>query len=287
MTTPLIAFHQEAAARLLISHLKAQGIASTYQHSHTASGQSEHQVVIINAQDHDAAVQLTQKFLQNPNSPEYQQDAWQTGEQSSQPIKLSSSGIKFGDYAKAPFTLVVLFSCIAVFFASILGFFQLVQHWLFIQPLDQLAENQQWWRLITPDFIHFSAIHLVFNLLWWLVLGSKIERLLGLSTLLIVFVLSSLASNIGQLLVSGVNFGGLSGVVYALVGFVWWLGWLRPDWNISLPKPVIGFLLVWLLIGYADVLWVSMANTAHTLGLVSGCLLAWVYSRVFTPDIDT
>ena len=35
-------------------------------------------------------------------------------------------------------------------------------------------QNNEWWRLITPMFIHFSLTHLVFNCLWIYVIGSKI-----------------------------------------------------------------------------------------------------------------
>ena len=119
-------------------------------------------------------------------------------------------------------------------------------------------------------------LHIVFNLLWWWVLGKQVESKFGTTFLLVLFALSALASNVGQLLVTGPNFGGLSGVVYALLGFAWWIGWLRPSWGIRLPKSIIGFMLVWLLLGYANVLWMNVANTAHTVGLISGCLLAAV-----------
>lgn len=286
MTNPLIAFRQEPPARLLVSHLQTHSVNAEYLAVQNADEEIEHQVILVSASDIEEAKRLTQKFLQNPNSSEYQQDAWQSGEQASLPIKFGLSNFNFSDYKRAPFTLAILSTCLLVFAASFLGMFPIVRQWLFIQPIGVMIENYQWWRLFTPDFIHFSSLHLIFNLLWWLVLGAKIEKRLGLSTLLIVFVVASLASNIGQLLVSGVNFGGLSGVVYALVGFVWWLGWLRPEWNINLPKPMIMFLLVWLVIGYADVLWVSMANTAHTLGLVSGCLLAFVFSKIGSHSKD-
>ena len=39
--------------------------------------------------------------------------------------------------------------------------------------------NNEWWRLITPIFIHFSLTHLVFNCLWIYVLGTKIEHIDG------------------------------------------------------------------------------------------------------------
>ena len=45
----------------------------------------------------------------------------------------------------------------------------------------------------------------------------------------------------------------------------------------SVAGGIVGFMLVWLIIGYSGVLWVEVANTAHTVGLISGCLLALLY----------
>ncbi|MBT0586763.1 rhomboid family intramembrane serine protease GlpG [Alteromonas oceanisediminis] len=290
MSQELIQFNQESAARLLTSHLNAHGIPAHYKW--VAS--ERHAVVLHDLVHVKRAVELTEAFIENPTSPQYQQDAWLVGEQARQPVDLGLGHLQPAKLLKTPFTALVGIVCVSVFVATMLGFFAGIQQWFFIQPLHAIAESNQWWRLISPDFIHFSALHLVFNLLWWLMLGSQIERRLGFSTLFIVFILSSVFSNVAQLWVSGANFGGLSGVVYALVGFVWWLGWLRPQWGINLPKPVIGFLLVWLVIGYADVLWISMANTAHTVGLFSGCIGAFIVAQLkpqqrvseITPDKD-
>lgn len=59
-------------------------------------------------------------------------------------------------------------------------------------------------------------------------------------------------------------------------------GWVgtNPNGGFKVQPQIVGFMLVWLVIGYADVLFVSMANTAHTLGLVSGCLLALLWSVI-------
>ncbi|WP_100644085.1 rhomboid family intramembrane serine protease GlpG [Alteromonas facilis] len=275
MMQPLIAFEYEQAARLLVAHLNAQGVKATYQYTNAA-----HNVFLLHSEDQTRAVELTRLFLQNPHAKEYQSSAWELGEQASQNGTASLSFPVLKTWLAAPFTTIVSILCIAVFILSSFGGFAWVQQWLFILPLPTLVETGQYWRLLTPDFIHFSAMHIIFNVLWWQMLGSKIEQKLGLSSLLIVFVLASLAANIGQLLMSGPSFGGLSGVVYAVLGFVWWIGWLKPQWGMQLPKSIIGFMLVWLLIGYADVLWVSIANTAHTLGLVSGCLLAWIWASM-------
>ena len=45
--------------------------------------------------------------------------------------------------------------------------------------------DNQWWRLISPMFIHFSFAHLAFNCLWVYILGEKNEKINGS----IVFIL--------------------------------------------------------------------------------------------------
>ena len=112
--------------------------------------------------------------------------------------------------------------------------------------------------------------------MWWWQLGGSIEQVIGKFSLFTVLIVSALVSNVGQFMVDGPNFGGLSGVVYALVGYVWWMGWLMPEKGLSLSKPIIGFMLFWLLLGYTSLMPINVANTAHLLGLVSGCALAFL-----------
>ncbi len=175
---------------------------------------------------------------------------------------------------QTPFTSIILALCALVYIFSYFGASQPIEQAVIIRPLGVLMQTHEWWRLIGPVFLHFSVLHIVFNLLWWWVLGTQLERMFGTTSLVIMFLVSGVASNLAQLLVSGPNFGGLSGVVYALFGFVWWIGWLRPQWGIGLPRNLVLFLLAWLVLGYADILWVNMANEAHLFGLISGCLMA-------------
>lgn len=277
MGHPLIAFNQQGPAHLLANYLTSQHIdAKVVQHD------KEFVVVLDNSEHTDRAKVIAEDFLANPTNPKYQQAAWDSGKN----VQLAPSGSGFAlskimsDAVKAPFTSVVFALCVAVYLLSIFGLFAPIAQHLLMQPFSVLLQNHEWWRLLGPAFIHFSALHIVFNLLWWGMLGAKIERTLGVSMLLIVFVISATVSNAAQALFSDpvqgnlLLFGGLSGVVYAVMGFVWWLGWLRPSWGLSLPNSIVGFMLIWLVLGYADILWVNMANAAHTAGLISGCLLA-------------
>ncbi|APD91614.1 rhomboid family intramembrane serine protease GlpG [Alteromonas mediterranea] len=277
MRHPLIAFNQQSPAHLLANYLTSQNITANVVQS------DKEFVVVLNEDAHiDRAKIIAEDFLANPTHPKYQQAAWDSGKN----VQLAPSGSGFSmgniiaDAVKAPFTSVVFILCVAVYGLSLVGMFAPIAQHLLMQPFSVLAQNQEWWRLLGPAFIHFSALHIIFNLLWWAMLGAKIERTLGMSMLLIVFIVSATISNAAQAIFSEpvqgnlYLFGGLSGVVYAVMGFVWWLGWLRPGWGLSLPNSIVGFMLVWLVLGYADILWVNMANAAHTAGLISGCLLA-------------
>ena len=276
MSTPLIAINNESYAHLLANYLTSQQLIA-----HVLPSQKEGEYVIVLEDDAkvEDAKAICEEFLRQPRHPKYQQAAWESGEQ----VALHPSrtnNLKIGNlmnWAKeAPLAASVLFICTLVYALSWLGFFGYVEQYLKMQPFGQLQQTHEYWRLITPAFIHFSAIHFIFNVLWWSMIGSQIERIFGFSMLLVVFLVSAVASNLAQAIVSGPAFGGLSGVVYAVLGFAWWIGWLKPSWGLYIPKSIVIFMLIWLVLGYTDVLWVNMANTAHTVGLISGCLIAAV-----------
>ena len=78
----------------------------------------------------------------------------------------------------------------------------------------------------------------------------------------------------------GPNFGGLSGVVYGLLGFCWIHSFLNPNKPALVSTAIVGFMLIWLVLGFADVLFVGMANWAHLGGLLSGMVFAYT-AKIF------
>jgi GlpG protein len=116
--------------------------------------------------------------------------------------------------------------------------------------------------------------------LWWWLLGGKLEKYFGASFLLLFMVFTGVISNYAQFVVGGANnFGGLSGVVYALFGFSWLYGKLKPQQPIELSNGLFMFGLIWLVAGFADMLWVNVANTAHLAGLLAGLAFAGVLAK--------
>ena len=141
--------------------------------------------------------------------------------------------------------------------------------------------NNEWWRLITPTFLHFSITHLVFNCLWIYILGSRIEKLDGLSIFLFIFILTGILSNAGQFFwTQQYLFGGLSGSVYGLLGYCFIIELDGRHGRYGLPEALYLFMFIWLLVGFTGVLsffgFGNVANTAHLVGMIAGFIIGLI-----------
>ncbi|SOB76225.1 GlpG protein [Marinobacter sp. LV10R510-11A] len=145
-----------------------------------------------------------------------------------------------------------------------------------LDALSATLASGQVWRLFTPDFLHFSWTHIIFNsvMLWFL--GSQIEWFDGRGRLVLLFIITSLFSNGLQYIVSGPFFGGLSGVVYGILGYCWLSQRKAP--RFQFPPALVTFAVVWMVIGFTplpEMLGLGrMANEAHLGGFVAGLALA-------------
>lgn len=153
---------------------------------------------------------------------------------------------------------------------------------IYFYNLSEVMSKGEYWRIFTPTLLHFSVLHFVFNTLWIWDIGRKLERILGSIIWSLGVVIIAVLSNVLQYEISGYPlFGGLSGVVYGLIGFAWLLPHLNKHWPVIINKQLMVFFVVWLAVGYTpfpEMLGLgSMANTAHSIGLLSGLMLGLVY----------
>lgn len=162
-------------------------------------------------------------------------------------------------------------------------------HWL---PLEEGIGAGQWWRLATPAFLHFSIFHIIFNALWLWELGRRVEFVLRPLGYAVFFLIAAIASNLTQHFWSGEPgvFGGMSGVVYAYVGFIALAQRLRPHPALAVPDGLLVFMLVWLLLclsGIVDMFITGgIANGAHVGGLVAGAVLGLLYSLIAKREVQ-
>jgi len=119
-------------------------------------------------------------------------------------------------------------ACVVVALVSKLGGDKNLLRHLFIE--DPFGTGEGWlpevragqvWRLVTPMLIHFGFAHTLFNMLWLRDLGSMFEARLSSWYLAVFIIVVSAASNLAQYLATHRPvFGGMSGVVYGLIGYV-------------------------------------------------------------------
>ena len=97
-------------------------------------------------------------------------------------------------------------------------------------------------------------LHLVFNLLWWWYLGGQIEQRLGGGKLFILLIVGAALPNIAEFFASGPRFGGLSGWSMPCSATAGCRTRLQPDCGLAMPPALMGFMLVWLVLGFLDML---------------------------------
>lgn len=136
----------------------------------------------------------------------------------------------------------------------------------------------QVWRLITPIFLHFGIFHLAMNMWALWSLGGLVEARTSARHLALLVLISAVLSNVAQAAWTLASeraigpSGGMSGVIFALFGYVWMLGRVDPTRGMILHPDSIRWMLIWLVVcmtGYVGLI----GNGAHVGGLLVGMAL--------------
>ncbi len=154
----------------------------------------------------------------------------------------------------------------------------------------------QIWRAVTPMFLHGSALHLAFNMLWVYMLGAAVERMHGSLFFGLLMVLTHVGGMALQVTLPGAEslpavlhrlagspFAvGASGAVYGVFGYLWIRPIIDPRYPLRIGQQNIVLMLVWLV---ACVFVINgVANGGHIGGLLSGMLAAYVVVNFLQPN---
>jgi GlpG protein len=274
----------EPNARVFGDYLYVQGIENRVEFEKESGW-----AVWVNDEDRlQEATSLLAEYQGNPSDPRYSTKAVEaTGLRARKEKDEAAYRKKIRDrtslfpplamYGLGPLSLVLIAISVLVFVRSKFGTEVAPVSALFITEyinagLREVSRGEVW-RLLTPIFLHSSFLHILFNMLWLRDLGSMIEARRGSLFLAALVVVIGVGSNVAQFLVSGPSFGGMSGVVFGLLGFAWMRGKFDPASGLSLHPTTVTMMLIWLGVGYTRIL--PIANTAHTAGLLMG--MAWGY----------
>lgn len=193
---------------------------------------------------------------------------------------------KFGGYGVGVLTYGLIIGCVLVAIFSELGNnLEWVRKLVLADPdradgafLPEVRAGE-YWRLLSPIFLHFGPMHLIFNLMWLFQLGCMIEARRGVATLVALVVVTGtlpLVAQYGMNLLTHPGYvGGMSGVIYGLAGFAWMRGKNDPASGIGLDRQSWTIMLIWLVLCMTGAVG-RIANTAHLAGLLIGVSWGWV-----------
>ena len=283
----------EKAARTFADYLYVQKIES-----HLDYEKPDGWGIWVNDEDRvEEAARLLTAFRANPADPKYRAEARSAAELRAEAEKGEEAYRKklhdrrqlfrpLTAYGFGPFTLGLIAISVLVAIYSKLGADPHAIMRLFITDYTVTGNYVEWiktlpeihhgqlWRLVTPIFIHFGLIHILFNMLWLRDLGSMIEARQSSWQLALLVLVIAVCSNLAQFYFAGPAFGGMSGVVYGLLGYIWMRGKFDPGSGLYLHPSTVTMMIIWFFACFTPIL-PHVANAAHAAGLVMG--IAWGY----------
>jgi len=144
------------------------------------------------------------------------------------------------------------------------------------------------WRLVTPMFLHFGGLHLMFNMFWLWSFTQAIEGRKGAMKFAALVLFTSAIASLGEALwvtFAGTGFaasGGMSGVNYGLFGYLWLKGKLQPAEQMGVSKDTVMIMIFWLFLCMTGLVG-NIANAAHVCGLIAGMAVVavpWQVRRI-------
>lgn len=140
------------------------------------------------------------------------------------------------------------------------------------------------WRYLSAVFLHFGALHLLFNMLALLDFGRATEQKLGSARFVIVFVVTGIVGFVasdywfalmGQSSATGGASGGLFGLVGAVIGYH--AAARDPAWKRYLLRAAVLAAVLGFMPG------LSVNNAAHIGGCCAGIALGYAFYKEARP----
>ncbi|MBA1335736.1 MAG: hypothetical protein HPY66_1363 [Firmicutes bacterium] len=131
-----------------------------------------------------------------------------------------------------------------------------------------LIAQGQYWRLVTPMFLHVGLVHLSFNSYALYQLGSLSEIIFGRVKFIIIYFAAGLCGSVSSFLFTKAVSAGASGAIFGLLGALLYFGKARPGvLNRGFIGNIATIIGINLFIGFT---YPGIDNFAHIGGLAGG-----------------
>ena len=161
--------------------------------------------------------------------------------------------------------------------------FQNIAEWLFGYDflllygakINQFILQGEFWRFLTPAFLHGSIIHLSFNMYAIYSIGPSLERKYGSTSFILLYIIGAVFGNIVSFLFSPNVSLGASTAIFGLIAaqgvYIYKNRYLLGSAAKPLLTNVLFMIAVNLFLGLSP----GIDNWGHLGGLMGGFLYAW------------
>ncbi len=153
--------------------------------------------------------------------------------------------------------------------------------------VNELIAAGQYWRLITPVFLHGSIMHLGFNMYALFVLGPGLLRFYGGARFLALYFLGAFAGNVVSMIVTPQPSLGTSTAifgVFAAQGVFLYLN--RKIFDPQRTQRALREILILLVINFVIGLAPGIDMWGHLGGLIGGLIFAWFGGPILSVKLD-
>ncbi|MGE0325675.1 MAG: rhomboid family intramembrane serine protease [Polyangiaceae bacterium] len=147
---------------------------------------------------------------------------------------------------------------------------------------DFQVVNGEWWRFLSAVFVHYTLIHLLFNMSWVVSLGRALEPELRSARFAIAYLLTGVGGFLLTAAVGPSNTAGASGSVMGLFGVLvgYSFGQRNNMWREHLPRLLLYLILSWFMgEGMRAAGAGAVNNMAHVGGAVIGLGIGFLWGR--------
>ncbi|PIC65097.1 rhomboid family intramembrane serine protease [Sporosarcina sp. P13] len=153
-----------------------------------------------------------------------------------------------------------------------------IGHQIFLYGLGNnfLIANGEYWRLLTPMFLHGGFMHLLFNMFSLFIFGPELEKIAGKARFITIYMLAGIFGDIATFFLQGPEYThvGASGAIFGVFGafgaLVYYTKHVFPQLK-QVILPIIVISVVMTFLGS------NINVTAHIAGIITGFLIGLSY----------
>ncbi|MCR4435840.1 MAG: rhomboid family intramembrane serine protease [Clostridiales bacterium] len=141
---------------------------------------------------------------------------------------------------------------------------------IFGAKYNPLIMEGQYWRLVTPIFLHGGIVHLLVNSYSLYAVGPEVESIFGVKRYIFLYLASGVLGNIASFIFSPSVSVGASGAIFGLMGTLLYIGLrFRKTFSSAYYINIVGIILFNILYGLSQK---NIDNYAHIGGLAGGLI---------------